>query len=465
MAHPATTLAPPLKRRLFPLHLTPIELFMLADDRPAYPMTFVIQLRLAGRIDRQAFCAALDEALERHPLLRARIQAGKGDLPCWMPAADVEPELDWDAEGAPIVCRRGEPIDLGRQIGLRIWVRQGPTHVVVLFQFHHACCDGTGAYRFLGDLLAAYGIRTAGTAASPVLGSVDADLLRMRKHRTIGPAAARLVGLKRLALKHGWKILSARARPLLPPRKGATPDTPPFPGFLVASLDRSEHQQFRAAAGRHGGTPNDLLLRDLFLTLERWNRQNCLWPWGRRLRIMVPTDLRGGDDYEMPATNMTGYTFLTHPARHCAHPDELLRDIRRETGLIKHERSGTLFMDTIFAASRVRGLLPRVLASELCLATATLSNAGDPSRRFTSQFPRRSGRIVCGDLVLEEITGVPPLRHKTRVAVSISQYDRRLSISLRCDPHLFDLDGTAALLQLYVERLRESMAAKDPPIS
>ena len=52
-------------------------------------------------------------------------------------------------------------LDIGSRTGLRVWVRQGDGASRIVMQFHHACCDGIGAYRFLGDLLAAYGARTA----------------------------------------------------------------------------------------------------------------------------------------------------------------------------------------------------------------------------------------------------------------------------------------------------------------
>ena len=446
------------KQRLFPLHLSPIEIFMLADDQLGYPMSFAVKLWLSGTVDRTAFESALAEALQRHPLLQALIKAGKGDLPCWMPAGDVWPDFDWGGEGTPIVCQRGEHIDLSKEIGLRLWVRQGTHGANVLLQFHHACCDGTGAYRFIGDLLAGYGIRTAVADQRPVLGSVEEKLLRTRKQHALGAGAATGSALRRLAIKEGWKILANRPAVLAPPAAASCNGSPPleFPGFLYSSFDRAEHQRLRDAAGRCGATLNDLLLRDLFLTMDRWNGRPWFWPRRGRLAIMMPTDQRDTEDYEMPAANMTSYTFLMRRVHECAAPEKLLRSIRNETALIKHQRSGTVFMETILVGSKVRWLLPFLLSRNLCLATAVLSNAADPSRRFTARFPRQSGRVVCGNLVLEEITGVPPLRRKTRATFSISQYNHRLTISLRCDPRLFRSGDTRALLSLYVERLQQS---------
>ena len=88
-ASTTTPVATTTKQRLFPLHLSPIEIYMLADDHPGHSMSFVVQVRLSGRIEREAFESALDVALDRHPLLRAHIASGKGDAPCWKLAAEA----------------------------------------------------------------------------------------------------------------------------------------------------------------------------------------------------------------------------------------------------------------------------------------------------------------------------------------------------------------------------------------
>jgi hypothetical protein len=169
--------------------------------------------------------------------------------------------------------------------------------------------------------------------------------------------------------------------------------------------------------------------------------------------------MRESDDCEMPATNLTSYTFLTRKPRGWGSPQELLTSIQAETSRIKSQRLGTKFMSAVNWTSRRGKLLPYLAASNICLATAVLSNAADPSRRFTAKFRRDAGRIVCGNLVLESITGVPPLRPKTRATFSISQYMRRLTVSLRCDPSCFAMKDTARLLNLYIERLRQSASA------
>jgi hypothetical protein len=447
--------------RLFPLHLSPIENFMLADDQPGYPMTFVIHLQIAGQIERSAFQVALAESLQRHPLLRSLIKTAKGGMPCWTPIEDFQPAVHWACETAPSNCPTDQPFDLSKQIGLRIWVRQGLDRATITLQFHHACTDGTGAYRFIGDCLAGYGMITMPGDRRPTFGEVDSSLLRTRRDHSMSlSACATRAQRGRLALGEFWKILCRQPAPLAPACTSDRRIQPAdFPGFVCYSFDRTQHECLRTAASKQGAMLNDLLIRDLFLTLDRWQGKHLSWFCRRRLRIMMPAELRGTEDYSMSAANMVAYTFLACTRGDVGRPTELLRTIREKTALIKHERSGTRFMDMIFAASQIRGLLPFVLRRKLCMASAVLSNVGDPSRRFTARLPRQGGRIAAGKLVLEEITGVPPLRPGTRATFSISQYDRRLTISLRCDPNWFSMEDSTSLLGLYVEQLNQSAQA------
>lgn len=445
----------PARERVLPMHLNAAEHLWLAQDLPGYPSTFVIQLELSGQIDRPAWEASLGEALDRHPLLRAYIRPGKQDLPCWQAAPEELPPIDWSAEGAPIICPGGEAIDLAHKTGLRIWMRIGVERVRVLMQFHHAACDGTGAYRFIGDVLATYAERTDGNSAIPTLAPVQLKLLRSRTERLLG---LRPVGW-RAGLALGYRVVFRHPVPLAAPcenRCDSSADD--FPGFLSRSLDRAVATDLRSAADARGATLNDLLLRDLFLTMRAWNEQHGSKAH-QRLAIMMPTDMRDSQDCEMPAANLTSYTFLSRESRSFDKPDELLATIQAETARIKSDRLGTKFMSAVNWMSRKSKLLPFVASRNVCLATAVLSNAADPSRRFTAKFRRDAGRIVAGNLTLESITGVPPLRPKTRATFSISQYQRRLTVSLRCDPSCFTLEDTAALLNLYMERVRNSAAA------
>ncbi len=439
---------------------------MRADDRPAYPMTYAIEVHFSGTIDRAAFEAALEEGLTRHPLLGAIVQPAKRNRPCWVLAKDPMPPIDWADQDAPIEGPHPEGIDITIQPGLRMWVRQGNGSARLLLQVHHAVSDGIGVYRFLGDVLASYGRRTSPQGGPYEPGPLDARLLRTRKNSTLQLALnGSSTAVARAAIGNAARIFGNRSLPLHAPASH-TPKPgylAPFPGIESVHFDPDQYKTLRLATVERGVTVNDLLLGELLLTMRDWNRRHSGHHSRRRLSIMMPIDLRNGEHFEMPAANMTGYTFITRRGDDGDTTDDMLRGIRNETALIKHERRGTRFVDMISAALQVPRLLPLVLSGNYCLATAVLSNVGDPTRRFTARLPRDKGRVVAGNLVMEGIEGVPPLRPKTRATFSVFTYRRGLTISLRCDPYLFRLEDTRELLSTYADRIRRASLSPATP--
>ncbi len=448
-------------KREFPLHLAPIDDFFCLDDRPDYPMTFTAQLFFTGEVDRDAFEPALLEALQRHPLLRALIKPAKSQKPCWVSAGGRLPRVNWGRLGEPYELEDGEAIDLSSEPGLRVWVRTSTDSSEMLLQFHHACSDGTGAYRFLGDLLAEYGLRTAGTNDRPVVELCDQTLLKTRRSKMAEEAVfGTRLGVTRRGLAQAFDIFRHKITPLATREhsqdssSGLRHRSLPFPGIETFTFGREEYRQLRGAASQAGAMFNDLLLAEMFMAMRDWNGQFTKDTHRQRLRIMMPTDLREKEDILMPAANMTAYSFITRRSSACDQPEELLRGIRDETMQIKREKRGKQFMDSVMAGKHIPGLLGFLLNRERCLATVILSNVGDPSRRFLARFPRAGGRIVCGNLRLEHISGVPPLRPGSRATVSIVTYGRELAVHLRCDSHTMSSEDARAFLGLYAERLR-----------
>ena len=133
--------------------------------------------------------------------------------------------------------------------------------------------------------------------------------------------------------------------------------------------------------------------------------------------------------------------------------DRLVREVRNETARIKHDRLGTTFVDAIMLAEWAPKVLHYLLRRDRCIASVILSNIGEPSRRFTAKLPRKKGKVVCGNLVLEHISGVPPLRSRSHATWAVFTYAREMTISLRCDPFRFTKADTEALLENYWQRL------------
>jgi hypothetical protein len=452
--------------KLFPLHLTDIERFLLDDDRPSHPMAFVIEMDFVGRVDTGAFQTAMVSALQRHPLLIARMGPAKNKKHCWLKPDGTLPRVDIADLDTPITLVDGEWIDLAKEVGLRVWLRLGGDRTMITFQFHHVCCDGIGAYRFIGDLLAYYGAIVDEHDDSEIP-EISLKRLRGRADRCRFMSRDAPRGeLIRSSLKHGYQIMGRGCTPLAinPASKVSVPA--PFPGLSSYTFTLDETNQLRDASKELGLMLNDLLLLELFQTLHHWNGEVSGREKNGNYRVMMPVDLRSTDDFETPAANVIGYTFLSRRGSELADRAKLATSIREETAGIKHNRLGERFNDMVAMSDHVPWLKKLALNFPRALCTAVMSNVGDPSRRFLAKFKRKGGCVVCGNLVLERISGFPPLRPKSRATFSIVSYRRELTIGLRCDPHDYSIQDTDRLLAIYTSALRKhlpAMAAAETP--
>ena len=93
------------------------------------------------------------------------------------------------------------------------------------------------------------------------------------------------------------------------------------------------------------------------------------------------------------------------------------------------------------------------LGLKSCLSTAVLANIGDVRRRFSGRFPLNNGKWAAGNILVERITGVAPVRPNTRAAVSIGEYAGELSISLRTDAAAINVADSQRFLGEFVEDL------------
>lgn len=450
-----TTLTTPRKqtRKIFPIHLTSFEHYMLVDDRPKFPMTFIVQLDLRGTIDQTAFGEAIKDALARHPLLTAVIGPGKGGKDCWISAPNPNPVVDWRSLDQSIEFPDGEYIDIRKEVGLRIFVRHDDEQAVVTAQFHHCACDGIGSYQFLGDLLHGYAIRTGADLAPQV--ELDAKRLRDRGKVSYDLNNFRLPdgGYQRTWDEALFHLLRTNIV-LRPKQKKGRVFNRPFPGIQSFTFDKEDHKKLRLEAQSQGQNINDMLLEKLFVTLHRWNQNHRKLPIKQHVSVMMPLNLREQSDNDISACNIVAHAFIRRSKKALRNEELFRQQLGAEVLQVKHERHKVRFMHMIAGGHY---LFPKTLKASLriksSLATAILSNTGDPTRQFLTAFPREKGVVRCGNLLLEDLAGVPPLRPGTNATISIFTYRRELKICMRCDPHQFSEQDTQELLELFVANL------------
>jgi NRPS condensation-like uncharacterized protein len=441
--------------RLFPLYLCPFESFLRADSRADYPMAFGIMMRFLGQLDEPAFGRALDQALERHRVLKCVVGKGKKNRLSWIYNNQLRaPVVRLEADQS-IQC--DHQFDDSREAGVRVWFRQSKEKVEVIFYFNHVTVDGVGAHQFLGDLWACYANEVSGPGTAELV-DLDPLLLKNRGHRQ---RYANLENKQKRssteALKYGLKtLLLPRSQPLAIPKpaRDQIDDAIPFLHVFTDTLTKEEHKRLRDVAIEHGATVNDILSAESFIMFQQWNSlHNQLQP-RRPFRIVLPTNLRGRGDENMPAVNMTSYTFLERLPNQCTDRIALVRSIREETARIKNEALGTELIEALSRAASTRWAIPLATRLRAGSGTIVLTNVGDPTRRYTCQLPRKAGAIIAGNLELDDCYGFPPLRKHTRATIAITTYQRRLTVSLRCDPALFRYSQAESMLKMYMDGLR-----------
>ncbi len=444
---------------LFPLPLTPLEYYYLCDNRPDYPTAFPAELHFSGRLDRAAFQRALACVLSRHPLLTARVGRLANGIPAWIEGEGSHPPVDWGRLGESIRHSDGPAINLASTPGLRAWVREGDGASRLLLHFHHACCDGRATLQFIEELLIAYHIEIEGPQCGLALRPLEPARLRNRGRLEVPPGWwARVrdlwVGTR---LWTGWAF---RQPALLAPGRPAPAETdPPLLDFQTVDLSRELTDALRQVAVAGGGSLHDLLLRDLFESIHGWNHRQGSDD-RRSIRINVPLTIRDRDDRLLPAANRLTFAFLSRRRRQLADSERLLEGIGDEMRAITRDRLGLYFVGGLGTFCRVPGLIPLFLHRRHSFATAVLSFGGRILARCP--LPRAGRRIVAGNVVLDRITGVPPIRPLTRAAIGIGIYDDQMTINVRCDPQHFSRDDARAFAQMYRQRLALTASANSP---
>lgn len=434
---------------LFPLPLTPFEYYYWCDNRPESPTTYPVNLDFRGRLERDRLVRALQIVAARHPLLSARVEPDARAEPQWVPGP--APEIDWAGQDVPIAPPAGPMIDLAREPGLRVFVREGPETVRLTLQFHHACCDGLSAFRLVEELLWAYD-HVCGDRPHP--GEVwPLDPARLARRGDIPPPPPGLLPALwtvATAARYWAKMLWQAPEPLAAPASDPAPEPGAYLGYEGRTLDRDLTGRLRRAAGAQGCTLNHLLVRDALVACRRWNLAHGARDGGW-LRVNMPTSLRERADLATPAANLLSFGFVGAKARQCDAPERLLTEVARQVELIKRNRLELFFLGGLEIARKRPGMIPRMLEGRRSFATVVVSYLGQLFAR--SRLTGRDGRVAVDGAVLESIGGTPPIRPLTRAAIVAFRYAGQAWIHVRCEPQLFSPRQTREFLDLYVDQL------------
>lgn len=435
----------------FPLALAPFEHYMLADDHPDYPMTVAIRLRFTGRIDRTRFQDALQRALHFHPLLRACV-CGSTDSRTsritWIASAKAASVTWFEPDDECLIPRC---IDLHRDPGLRISVRDDEKAPCMMIQWHHACCDGAGILHFIETLLLAY--RDGSTFAQPTLEACLHSRQWWRDRKSLGTRwydharrsphdLARVYRYFRnptTGLAGGQASISASSDHLL------------LDDGQAFTFSLQDTKQLMAAARHAGVSLNDLLLSIYFDAISQWNAQHQVGSARQNLRVAVPINLRSADAPLAPAVNGVSMVFIDRTPAQIQNASGLLSGIAREMRNVKRWQTGWALLRILSLAGRLRGGMVRLIEGSGPMISSGLSNLG---RVFvSSELTDSEGKVRASMLVLEGVEPFPPVRPGVLAAVDVLTYANQLTVTINHDRRKLPHEAAGQLLQQYVSLL------------
>ncbi|MGO9111616.1 MAG: WS/DGAT domain-containing protein [Thermoguttaceae bacterium] len=440
-----------------PLPLAAFEEYMLRDDRPKYPMGIIGRLRFTGRLDPQAASVALLQVISRHPLLRAKIQRTPGGRLAWIPVDDHLPSIQW-LDG-PVHDRLPSmrPIDLFSEPGLRIWVATDAHQSWLSLQVHHAVCDGKGVLQVADDFLRSYALAVDRKDVRVELSPSDAEALRRRG--TFGLNALKYLRMlpgQAIGLLGVRKFLMRQPVPLLDAADADSGELPiSFPDVRVGRLKAEELSRLSAAAADSKVTTNDWLVRDFFVAVDDFRARHQVSAAGGWIRFSVPISLRQAADCHLPAANVVSMIFLDRNPAQIADPNGLLQSIHEEMDLIRRHQLGLIFVLSLWVLRALPGGLASRVSHGRCEATCVLSNLG--RAMADSPLPRRDGKVLVANLVLDEINFFAPVRNGTAVTVALVFYAGELHICMQYDSRRITQAQADDLMATYLRKIRTSL--------
>ncbi len=319
-----------------------------------------------------------------------------------------------------------------------------------MLNLNHGATDGFGALRVLDAIARAYAADADADADAANAADAPLDFLAL-SDLPVRPAPAQVSAAVRIARRAVERVRDVLARPArLASDQPANQSGYGFHLVLLSAEDMPSVGVERPAV------TEDILVTALHLAMSDWNLERAV-P-GRRLRVLVPANLRPSDWPDNAIGNFSVTARVSTSRRHRAGPASALEAVTLQTARNKTIRTGVAL---IAALARVE-LLPlwakqsvivlQPLTGNRWIDNAMLCNLG--SQDETPSFGPDAGETV-------ELWFSTPARSPLSLSVGAVTICGRLHLTFRYPHRLFSHDAVRRFADVYLRQLRLVLVAND----
>lgn len=435
----------------YPARLVPFEKLMYFLDRPGYPNSLGIRLRLQGKLDRPAALAAATTAFVRHPGFQVTVDPRRLRF--------VDPEkpfgnyrwIELNSADAPHPLR---PTDIHKEGGGMFWFVAGPNDCSVALIGNHTLTDGVGGLQVISDWLLEYQRILSGAKAS--LPKLDPE--RLTRRGGLGLCSKKFLSkliYQPIALFGASKFLFRKTVPLLTSQAHDELSQPPdpYPNILQKRLSIARTDRIKSLATELGGTPTDVLASALFVAIARWRPRHAEPSDRDWIRLLVPMSIRTMADRRLTACNRVSMVQVDRQPRETNNPSQLLASVSRELRVIRQWQLDRTLLLSLRLLSWIPGQLQRIANNPRSRGTSLLTNLGNPFDRLP--LPKTEQGIDVGNLRLVDFEMVAPMFRGMPVALAVGEFLRCTNICLNYDPREISREHAAELLDDFDQAIGE----------
>lgn len=436
---------------IFPLRLSGFESYAFCDDTPKHPMVIVLSTAFEGALREDVLRNAIARTLQKNPLLTAVVDDSGWQLK-WRQVEQHDPAIKtihFDSEYPPVECAQ-RYLNLTEAPGVEFEIRLCATRGTLVTYFHHACVDGLGAIQFIGDVFAEYGQETTSEGHErPEIRAIDKGVLRRRgtkrprEHQKRAPVLHTLTETFRLFYHRSYRLVGRSSDAVSMNRETE-------PNILHSrNLSRAVLKRLKRTAYTKGVTLNDLCMMVFLQQIDRLSSSDAKAKSCDLFRILMPVSMRSPDHDAISAANVVSYVFHNFRREDVRSSDSLLQAIHKRSQQMLHRNEAVAMLYGFALTRLIPGMFRLSQRLQPDYASAALTSVGEVRRILGNRFPMSRGRAVAGDVVIQRIDGVAPVRENTNLTLAVGTYGGELILHLNRNTKVF----TAAEAEAFLDSL------------